>query len=538
MVDYNKHEAVRQSTRVAEENRVFMATKKAVHQKMKQTKLKQAMVCFAMVILITLIPLTTLLAQSNLITPTPDEPSYNFSFLNMPLNADSATIVEMNHGIRLYEKQAEVAQSMPLVNHLMTAVLALEYLDERTIITLSQDAANLADDLSTFSAGGRYPVSYLLFALLLDDSNAAAYALAEEISGSHLNFVNTMNNRAAAIGMSSTWFTNATGQYDQEQYTNSNDLMTLLRYALRNNDFLDYFGQRDNMFTLPDGSLHYFSNDFASAWSFSDNTVEGAALSAYDNRYTAALLLTDEVKNIRYAVIMTGPYTESSFTNNRQLIGDLQSISSRISAAYETSVLAARGQVYQTNYVIAGQSVNLVFNETVSYTHPLGNSLQESINTVLMTEEMTLPLSTQDIIGHVEFHLSEGSVIRVNLSSDTVILARNDTLNYVLSIINANWELVVFILFLISILLLIILMRLGRVTIRFVYQMWLNRQRRGFAPEPGLQQLASEGDGMTGRSLESALSHRLRSKPNTVPARIARRYRKLKQISDSSEDSE
>lgn len=471
-------------------------------------------------------------AQNPNTNPGTTPADYNYAFLNMPLNADAATIVEMNHGVRLYEKQSTVSQSMPLVNHLMTAVLALEYLDERSVITMSQEAVQLADDLSTFSAGGRYPVSYLLYALLLDDSNAAAYALAEEISGSHINFVTTMNNRASAIGMQNSLFTNATGEYDPGQYTNTNDLMILLRYALRNDDFLDYFGQRDNMFTLPDGSRHYFSNDFSSAWSFSDNTVEGAILSSYDNRYTAALLLTDEIKNIRYAVIISGPYSESSFTNNRQLIGDLQNISSRISAAYESSILAARGQVHLENYQIAGQTVNLVYNETVVYTHPLGNSIQTSINTVLNTEEMTLPLSTQDVVGHVEFHLAEGSVIRVNLSSDTVILAQNDTLNYVLSVIDANQELVSFILVLFSIFLLILLTRFIRAIARLIYQAWLKRKRRGSDAE-AITLLNDTAD-KSKPSLDSALSHRMRSKPNTVPPKIIERYRQLKQRSEET----
>lgn len=470
--------------------------------------------------------LNTQAATATVTPPPSNRPDHNYSFLNMPLNADSATIVDMNHGIRLYEKQATVAQSMPLVNHLMTAVLTLEYLDERTIITMSQEAALLADDLSTFSVGGRYPVSYLMNALLLDDSNAAAYALAEEISGSHVNFVTTMNNRATAIGMQNTVFTNATGLYDPEQYTNTNDLMILLRFALRNNSFLEYFSLRDNMYTLPDGSRHYFSNDFASAWSFSDNTVEGAALSSYDNRYTAALLLTDEVKNIRYAVIISGPYTDSSFTNNRQLIGDLQSISSRISAGHENSILAARGQVHIEDYQIAGQTVDIVFNETVSYTHPLGNSLQNAINTVLNTDEMTLPLTTQDIIGYVEFHLDEGSIIRVSLSSDTVILAQNDTLNYLLSVIDANQELVVFILVLFSIFALLVLTRIVRGIVRIIYQYWLKRERRGSLAEADA--IAIDSGDSTKPSLDIALSHRMRSKPNAVPKKIVMRYRSVK----------
>lgn len=545
MVNYN--ELYQAKKKELEVRRRSMASCRDLMNREKKSRVQQSWLSLSLgIILIMLLfqPSISLSAlsrnASNLQSPNSNSTSspseYNYAFLNMPLNADAATIIEMNHGVRLYEKQSTISQSMPLVNHLMTAVLALEYLDQRTVITMSQEAVQLADDLSTFSAGGRYPVSYLLYALLLDDSNAAAYALAEEISGSHINFVTTMNNRASAIGMQNSLFTNATGEYDPDQYTNTNDLMILLRYAVRNDDFLDYFGQRDNMYTLPDGSRHYFSNDFSSAWSFSDNTVEGAILSSYDNRYTAALLLTDEIKNIRYAVIITGPYTESSFTNNRQLIGDLQNISSRISAAYESSILVARGQVHLENYQIAGQTVNLVYNETVTYTHPLGNSIQTSINTVLNTEEMTLPLSTQDIVGHVEFQLAEGSVIRVNLSSDTVILAQNDTLNYVLSVIDANQELVSFILVLFSILLLILLTRFIRAIARLSYHAWLKRKRRGSDTEAIA--VFNDTTELSKPSLDSALSHRMRSKPNTVPPKIINRYHQLKRKSaEANKDS-
>lgn len=474
----------------------------------------------------------TVVSPAPAVTTDPSEP-FNWSFLNMSLNSDSAFIVEMEHGIRLYEKQPAVTQSMPLVNHLMTAILALEYLDERMVITLSQEAAILADDTSTFIAGRRYPVEYLLLALLLDDSPAAAFALAEEISGSEESFVATMNNRAASLGMSSTVFTNATGNYDANQYTNVKDLMTLLRFALRNDDFLDFFSQRDNMFSLPDASRHYFSNDFISAWSFSDNKVEGAALSSYDDRYTAALLLTDEIKNITYAVVMTGPYTESSFTNNRQLIADLQSISGRISAGYETSQLARRGDIFQRDYEIAGQKVNLIFNQNVSYTHPIGDSFQASIQAIMNPEEMTLPLSTSDVIGYVEFRLKEGTLIRVNLSSDTVILAQNDTLNYILSVVNANQELVIFIVILLGIFLFILLWRMIRVIIRISYNAWLTRQR-GRKRESVYSGTSSPGNHVRSRQLANALRHSLRSGSGNVPRDIAERYRRAKNLPDGN----
>lgn len=498
------------------------------------------LLCFVLLFVILLSPLGSLpLLNKTAAAQTTDNRSdqhepFNWSFLSMPLNSDSAIIVEIDHGIRLYEKQPTVTQPMPLVNHLMTAVLALEYLDENAIVTLSQEAAILADDTSTFTAGGRYPVEYLLLALLMDDSRAAAFALAEEISGSEESFITTMNNRATSLGMSSTLFTNATGLYDSNQYTNTRDLMILLRYALRDNSFLNFFSQRDNMYGLQDGSRHYFSNDFVSAWSFSDNTVEGAALSSYEDRYTAALLLTDEVKDITYAVVMSGPYTESSFTNNRQLIADLQSISGRISANYETSTLARRGAIFQSNYEIAGQSINLVFNQSVTYTHPLGDSFQESVNIVMNPDEMTLPLSTDDIIGYVEYHLSEGSVIRVDLSSDTVILAQNDTLNYILSVINANRELVIFILILLGIFLLIILWHLTRFMVRIGYNAWLRRQR-GRSVEGTSSASLSEEEFAKSQSLGSALNHSLRSPSGTVPGRIARRYRRAKNLPDPNE---
>ncbi len=479
-----------------------------------------------LICLLTLSPLNVLLASAS--EPEVSEP-LNWSFLNMSLNSDSATIIELEHGIRLYEKQANMTMTMPLANHLMTAVLAMEYLDERAVITLSQEAALLADDTSTFVAGRRYSVEYLLLALLLDDSAAAALALAEEISGSEESFVNTMNSRASGLGMSQTVFTNSDGRYDPNQYSSTKDLMVLLRYALRDEQFLRYFGQRDNMYTLADGTRHYFSNDFISAWSFSDNKVEGAMLSSYDDRFAAALLLTDEIKNITYAVLMTGPYTESSFTNNRQLISDLQSISGRISAGYESSILASRGSVYRRDYEIAGQTVNLVYNQTVHYTHPIGDSYQAAMTEVLKPEDMQLPLSTSDVIGYVEYQLSDGTIIRVNLSSDTVILAQNDTLNYILNVINTNRELVIFILLLLAIFLLILLWKFIKVMTRIIYLAWLRYQRRALGKASQTQE-ETDGTVAKGSSLDDALRHSMRSRSGAVPRHIATRYRRTKNL--------
>lgn len=161
---------------------------------------------------------------------------------------------------------------------IMTAALALDYLDTSATITASANAINSISADSTVMGvciGETTTVSEFLYGLMLPSGNDAANVLAEAVIDSLLKnypsdsltagpdginakyfedalgmttseilngykltaFALLMNYRAQAIGCYNTHFVNAHGLHDDEHYTTASDLTKIMAMACENPDF-------------------------------------------------------------------------------------------------------------------------------------------------------------------------------------------------------------------------------------------------------------------------------------------------------------
>ena len=108
----------------------------------------------------------------------------------------------------------------------MTAVVAYEALRDRmdtTIDITDTMIRGVSGNNIAIEAGERILVRDLLYALLLKGANDAAYVLAHYSHGSPAAFVEKMNEKAAALGMKNTVYTNPTGMHDDLMVTTAED---------------------------------------------------------------------------------------------------------------------------------------------------------------------------------------------------------------------------------------------------------------------------------------------------------------------------
>ena len=61
------------------------------------------------------------------------------------------------------------------------------------------------------------------------------------VSGSEEQFADLMNKKALELGMKHSHFDNAVGVDSKENYSNGNDLLKLMKYALKNEMFKTIF---------------------------------------------------------------------------------------------------------------------------------------------------------------------------------------------------------------------------------------------------------------------------------------------------------
>ena len=124
---------------------------------------------------------------------------------------------------------------------ILTCYLALQYGNLDDVVTVSENAADMASDSSVcgLKAGDQITLRDLLYGMMMRSGNDAAIAIAEHISGDVATFAGLMNTTAAALGATSSNFVNPNGLPDENHYTSVYDLYLLFNAAIQNQTFLD-----------------------------------------------------------------------------------------------------------------------------------------------------------------------------------------------------------------------------------------------------------------------------------------------------------
>jgi D-alanyl-D-alanine carboxypeptidase len=117
---------------------------------------------------------------------------------------------------------------------LMTLYLTFEALRDRritldTMVPVSLHAASMEPTKLGLRPGEAMTVDQAILGLVTRSANDAAAALAELLGGSEDRFAQIMTLRARALGMDHTFFTNASGLPDPDEWTTARDMAVLAR---------------------------------------------------------------------------------------------------------------------------------------------------------------------------------------------------------------------------------------------------------------------------------------------------------------------
>lgn len=165
--------------------------------------------------------------------PTLAQPASTQENLPLPsVSAQSAVLMLESTGEILYAKDCDLPLPMASTTKIMTALVALELGDPDQMITVSPEAVGVEGSSIYLTEGEQLSLEHLLYALLLESANDAAVAIACGLSGSVENFSKKMNEKAFALGLSRTHFTNPHGLDDENHYTTASELATITRALL------------------------------------------------------------------------------------------------------------------------------------------------------------------------------------------------------------------------------------------------------------------------------------------------------------------
>ena len=157
-----------------------------------------------------------------------------------PILAASAVLINANTGEVLLRKKMNKRREPASTTKIMTALLALENLETKQKLKLTDDVLIPEGSSIMLLPGEKISVNNLLYAALLQSGNDAAVALAEGVDTTLPAFIARMNSRAEELGMTRTHFKNPHGLHDKAHYTTAYDLSILAREAMKNEDFRNY----------------------------------------------------------------------------------------------------------------------------------------------------------------------------------------------------------------------------------------------------------------------------------------------------------
>ena len=171
------------------------------------------------------------------------------------VSARASLIYDLTTNKVMFAKNAKEKLPMASLTKIMTSIIALENKkkDDKYFVT-SEDL--VGEDSMGLAAGEILSLKELLYGLMLHSGNDAAETLANNFSGGRNKFIEAMNNKVKALGLSDTNFTNPTGlEEDGKQYTTSYDLLVITRYAVLNFSLLDEVVSTFN-YNIPQTKIH------------------------------------------------------------------------------------------------------------------------------------------------------------------------------------------------------------------------------------------------------------------------------------------
>lgn len=160
------------------------------------------------------------------------------------IGAKSYFVVAARTGHELASLKPDEKLAPASLTKLMSAYAIFNALEEGQVslddqVTVSEKAWRTPGSRMFIEVGTRVKVEDLLLGLIVQSGNDASVALAEHVAGTEAVFAEVMNRYAAALGMDSSHFMNATGLPAENHYSTARDMATLARAIV--SEFPEYY---------------------------------------------------------------------------------------------------------------------------------------------------------------------------------------------------------------------------------------------------------------------------------------------------------
>jgi D-alanyl-D-alanine carboxypeptidase/D-alanyl-D-alanine carboxypeptidase (penicillin-binding protein 5/6) len=155
------------------------------------------------------------------------------------VSAKSAVLIDRDSGRILFSQNENEKLPMASTTKIMTTLLLLESGDLDTEFTVDPVAIQTEGSSMGLQEGDILSKRDLAYGMMLPSGNDAANAAAFLLGGDLPGFAEIMNDKAAALGLSSTHFVTPSGLHAPNHYSTAYDMALLTREAMKIPDFCE-----------------------------------------------------------------------------------------------------------------------------------------------------------------------------------------------------------------------------------------------------------------------------------------------------------
>lgn len=160
----------------------------------------------------------------------------------------------------LYQQDANVSLPIASTTKIMTSLVASEYFKQNSVLTVGKSANIPGSRVGLFN-GENLSFRSLLYGMLLNSGNDAAFTIAENYPGGVLGFVSAMNKKVTELNLRNTQFDNPAGFDSPNHYSSAADLAKITEEALKNYQLSRIFATKNtNIVSLDKKYTHQLFN--------------------------------------------------------------------------------------------------------------------------------------------------------------------------------------------------------------------------------------------------------------------------------------
>lgn len=230
---------------------------------------------------------------------------------NFDITGEYVSLYNMNEDILLYSKNDTKKTSIASLTKMMTTLVAIEEIDNLDkIITIKERdfEGTVGYSKAGFKVGDKVTYRDLLYGIILPSGADAVNAVVNNTLG-YDKFIKKMNETAKKIGMNDTSYANPVGKDDENNYSTSNDLAKLLKYALKNKTFKTIFTTK-NYKTSNGINLESTVNRYENI--LNTNEIKGAK-SGFTKDAGRCLASITTLNNVDYLLVVINSSTTSPY---------------------------------------------------------------------------------------------------------------------------------------------------------------------------------------------------------------------------------